>query len=61
MSSGSDLSFLSAGELVERLDRRELSALEACDGAIARIEKLDASINSVVVRDFERAPRLPTN
>jgi amidase len=55
MSSGSDLSFLSAGELVERLDRRELSALEACDGAIARIEKLDASINSVVVRDFERA------
>ncbi|MBU6318408.1 MAG: amidase [Alphaproteobacteria bacterium] len=55
MSAGSDLAFLTAGELLERLDRRELSALEACDAAIARIETLDASINCVVVRDFERA------
>jgi len=32
-----------------------LSALEACDAAIARIEKLDGPINAVVVRDFDRA------
>ncbi len=33
----------------------EISALEACDAAIARIEARDGSINAVVVRDFDRA------
>ncbi|WP_119422510.1 amidase family protein [Desertibaculum subflavum] len=32
-----------------------ISALEACDAAIARIERSDGAINAVVVRDFERA------
>ena len=32
-----------------------ISALEACDAAMARIERLDGPINAVVVRDFERA------
>jgi amidase len=33
----------------------ELTTLEACDAAIARIEALDDAINAVVVRDFDRA------
>ncbi|MEO0441782.1 MAG: amidase family protein [Pseudomonadota bacterium] len=33
----------------------KLSAVEATDAAIDRIEKLDGPINAVVVRDFERA------
>lgn len=33
----------------------DISALEACDAAIARIEELDKPLNAVVVRDFERA------
>jgi amidase len=32
-----------------------ISAREACDAAIARIERLDGPINAVVVRDFDRA------
>ena len=34
---------------------KQLSAREACDAAIRRIERLDGAINAVVVRDFERA------
>lgn len=32
-----------------------ISGLEACDAAIARIERLDGAVNAVVVRDFDRA------
>ncbi|WP_211317836.1 amidase family protein [Deinococcus yavapaiensis] len=42
-------------QLVQALLHREVSALELCDAAIARIEERDAAINAVVVRDFERA------
>jgi amidase len=45
----------SALELAGQIARGELSALEACDAAIARIEAGDGAINAVVVRDFERA------
>ncbi len=45
----------SALELAAQIARGELSALEATDAAIARIEVLDGSINSVVARDFDRA------
>jgi len=38
-----------------QLGRGEVSAVELVDQAIARIEKLDGSINAVVVRDFDRA------
>jgi amidase len=45
----------SALELAGQIARGELSAVEACDAAIARIEAGDWAINAVVVRDFERA------
>lgn len=45
----------SAIELAAQIARRELSALEATDAAIARIEAIDVPINAVVVRDFDRA------
>jgi amidase len=50
-----DLAWASAGELARALARRELSALEATDAAIGRIEARDGPINAVVVRDFDRA------
>ncbi len=45
----------SAGLIVDALAARQVGALELCDEAIARIIRRDASINAVVVRDFERA------
>lgn len=44
-----------ARAMVAQLDRREVSAVELVDDAIARIERLDGSINAVIVRDFDRA------
>lgn len=45
----------SALELAAQIARGDLSALEATDAAIARIEAFDGPINAVVVRDFDRA------
>ena len=45
----------SAADLAAMVRSRAASALELCDAAIARIERLDGAINAVVVRDFERA------
>jgi amidase len=36
---------------------RALSASEACEAAISRIEARDGPINAVVIRDFARAER----
>jgi amidase len=47
--------YRSAGDLVAALARREVSARELLDFAIARIEALDAKINAIVIRDFDRA------
>jgi len=47
--------YRTAGDLVAALAKRELSAREALDFAIARIEALDAKLNAVIVRDFDRA------
>ncbi len=55
MDKVEDLSTAGAGALVAALAARKVSAREACDAAIARIERLDGPINAVVVRDFERA------
>jgi amidase len=44
-----------AVDLVQALAARQVSAVELCEEAIARIEAGDAAINAVVVRDFERA------
>ncbi len=50
-----DLLDQTAGELVQALAERKVSALELTDAAIARIEDRDGAINAVVVRDFDRA------
>jgi amidase len=50
-----DYAAATAGGLAAALAAREVSAVELCDAAIARIERLDGSINAVVVRDFDRA------
>lgn len=42
-------------ELAADIAAGKLSAVEATDAAIARIEATDGEINAVVVRDFERA------
>lgn len=44
-----------AGETVRAIAAGRISALEATDAAIARIEARDGVINAVVVRDFDRA------
>lgn len=49
------LRFSTVDAYARALARRELSAREAVDEAISRIETLDANLNAVVVRDFERA------
>ena len=41
--------------MVAGLRKKSFSATDLCEASIARIEKLDANINAVVVRDFERA------
>ena len=50
-----DLSIATAAATARAVREGAVSALEACDAAIARIERLDGPINAVVVRDFERA------
>lgn len=50
-----EMPYRSATALLAALQARELSAVELVDLSIARIEALDAKINAVVVRDFDRA------
>ena len=50
-----DYATATAGGLAQALGARKVSALELCDAAIERIERLDGPINAVVVRDFDRA------
>ena len=50
-----DVANLNAAPLAEALRRRQISAVEATEAAIGRIETLDGPINAVVVRDFDRA------
>jgi len=45
----------SAIEIVDAIAAKTLSAVEATEEAIARIEARDGPINAVVVRDFDRA------
>jgi amidase len=49
------MSFLSTAALVAELRSSRISAVEALEQAIARIEGGDGAINAVVVRDFQRA------
>ncbi len=50
-----DIAFATAGRVASLIKAGKISALEAADFYIARIEALDSAINAVVVRDFERA------
>jgi amidase len=47
--------YRTAIELIHLLASHQVSARELCGEAIARIETLDARINAVVIRDFDRA------
>lgn len=47
--------FSTTKSLVSALRDRRISAVELVDHAIARIDEVDARLNAVVVRDFERA------
>jgi amidase len=49
------LMLASATELVEAMAVGQVSAVELAEAAIARIERHDATINAVCVRDFDRA------
>jgi len=51
----SQWSFETATGLAAALAKKEVSAIELVDHAIARIERHDARINAVCVRDFDRA------
>jgi amidase len=50
-----DISFATAGQVAKLVQGGKISALEAADFYINRIEALDGPINAVVVRDFDRA------
>ena len=50
-----ELAYHTANDLVKAIAGRQVSSRELVDSAISRIETLDAKINAVVVRDFERA------
>jgi amidase len=53
--SGGELAFSSATDLARLVQRREVSSVELTRYYIERIERFDAALNAVVVRDFERA------
>ena len=48
---------LSAGELARRIASRELSAVEALDAQLARVERLNPEVNAVVSLDIPAARR----
>ena len=50
-----DPTFLSATRIADLVRSGQIGALEVLDHFIARTEKLDARINAVVARDFDRA------
>lgn len=50
-----NIDYQSAKALHSLLAKKEISSLELVDMTISRIERLDSSINAVVIRDFERA------
>ena len=56
MSQGDiNLDNATASQTAKAVQCKEVSALEVCDAAIARIERLNNKLNAIVVQDFERA------
>jgi amidase len=53
----SELAYMTAIELAQKIHQRGISSREALDHLLARVEKLDPRINSVVTIDAERARR----
>ena len=53
----SELAYLSATEIAAMIRQRKLSSREAVDYFLARVEKLDKPVNSVITIDTERARR----
>ena len=49
------MNYPTAKALAAALQSREISAVEALDAAVSRIQARDGELNAVVVRDFERA------
>ncbi|ONI81477.1 amidase [Actinosynnema sp. ALI-1.44] len=54
----SDLCFLSAGELVAMMARRQVSAREVLDAHLDRIERVNPAVNAVVTLAVDHAKRL---
>ena len=50
-----DVPFRSAKQLAADIKRKKIGCLELLDLYLARVEKYDAALNAVVVRDFDRA------
>jgi Asp-tRNA(Asn)/Glu-tRNA(Gln) amidotransferase A subunit family amidase len=55
MSAIDDVCRLSASELARRIATREVSAVEAVEAHIARIEEVNATLNAVVVKRYDAA------
>jgi amidase len=53
--ANSEWTFKTARELSQALWAKQVSAVELTQEAIARIERYDAGINAICVRDFSRA------
>jgi amidase len=54
LASG-ELAFLSATDLAQLIQRKQVSSFELTEYYIERIERFDEVLNAIVVRDFERA------
>ncbi|MCA8903347.1 MAG: amidase, partial [Hyphomonas sp.] len=54
-TTSTDLETASALETAAMVRTGAVSALEACDAAIARIEAKNGALNAVVVKDYDRA------
>ena len=53
-----DLAFRSARQLASDIRRKKIGCLELLDHYLARVERYDATINAVVVRDIDRYGKL---
>ena len=55
MALQEDLAYATAGDLADRIRRRDLSAVEVMDATIARIEARDPSLNAFTHKAFDEA------
>ena len=55
-----ELSTMDGTAQAELVRRREVTPLELVDAAIARIERINPTLNAIIHKHFERAPEQPT-